>query len=133
MFLFLDFKFYEKVPKNLTIFGFIVIITYVFILFLKIIMTKKEYLIKILEQLESVRELAPGMKILVEQWALWDNVINTLITTVENWIHSVKSEMAKQKMKKWLDMLEKMKQIEVQSAMQDEKDLVELDKLISNF
>ena len=96
-------------------------------------MTKKEYLIKILEQLESVRELAPGMKILVEQWALWDNVINTLITTVENWIHSVKSEMAKQKMKKWLDMLEKMKQIEVQSAMQDEKDLVELDKLISNF
>jgi hypothetical protein len=30
-------------------------------------MTKKEYLIKILENLESVRDLAPGLKIVVEQ------------------------------------------------------------------
>jgi len=96
-------------------------------------MTKKEYLIKILEQLETVRELAPGLKILVEQWALWDNVIDTLINAVENWIHSARSEISKQKMKKWLDMLEKMKHIEEQSAMQDEKDLEELDKLIDDF
>jgi hypothetical protein len=33
----------------------------------KNIMTKKEYLIKILENLESVRDLAPGLKIVVEQ------------------------------------------------------------------
>ena len=96
-------------------------------------MTKKEYLIKILEQLETVRELAPGLKILVEQWALWDNVIDTLINAVENWIHSARSGISKQKMKKWLDMLEKMKHIEEQSAMQDEKDLEELDKLIDDF
>ena len=96
-------------------------------------MTKKEYLIKILEQLETVRELAPGLKILVEQWALWDNVIDTLINAVENWIHSARSEISTQKMKKWLDMLEKMKHIEEQSAMQDEKDLEELDKLIDDF
>ena len=96
-------------------------------------MTKKEYLIRILEQLETVRELAPGLKILVEQWALWDNVIDTLINAVENWIHSARSEISKQKMKKWLDMLEKMKHIEEQSAMQDEKDLEELDKLIDDF
>ena len=30
-------------------------------------MTKKEYLIKILEQLEPIRDLAPGLKIVVEQ------------------------------------------------------------------
>jgi hypothetical protein len=30
-------------------------------------MDKKEYLLKILEQLESVWNLAPGLKILVEQ------------------------------------------------------------------
>ena len=96
-------------------------------------MTKKEYLIKVLEQLESVRELAPWLKILVEQWALWDNVIEILISAVENWIHSARSEITKQKMKKWVDMLEKMRHIEEQSAMQDEKDLKELDKLIDDF
>jgi hypothetical protein len=30
-------------------------------------MTKKEYLLKVLEQLEPIWELAPGLKILVEQ------------------------------------------------------------------
>ena len=96
-------------------------------------MTKKEYLLKILEQLESIRELAPGLKVLVEQWALWENVLDTLISAVESGIHSARSEVAKQKMKKWLDALEKMRQIEKQSAMQDEKELAELDKLIDNF
>ena len=36
-------------------------------------------------------------------------------------------------MKKWLDALEKMKQMEQQSAMQDEKELEQLDELINNF
>ena len=65
-------------------------------------MTKKEYLLKILEQLEPIRELAPGLKILVEQWALWEDVIDMLSKAVENWINSVRSEISKQKMKKWL-------------------------------
>ena len=96
-------------------------------------MTKKEYLLKILEQLEPIWELAPGLKILVEQWALWDDVLDTLIWAVESGIHSARSEAAKLKMKKWLDALERMKQIEKHSALQDQKDLEELDKLIDNF
>ncbi len=96
-------------------------------------MTKKEYLIKILEQLEPIRDLAPGLKIVVEQWALWDDVLDTLIVAVESWIHAANSEAAKQKMKKWLDTLQKMKQIEQNSAMQDEKELAELEKLIEDF
>lgn len=96
-------------------------------------MTKKDYLVKILEQLESIWELAPWLKFLVEKWALWDDVLDTLISAVESGIHSARSEVAKQKMKRWLDALEKMRQIEKQSAMQDEKELMELDKLIDNF
>ena len=96
-------------------------------------MTKKEYLLKILEQLEPVWELAPGLRLLVEQWALWDNVLDTLTSAVESGIQSARSELAKQKMKKWLDALEKMKQIEKQSAMQDQKELSELDNLLNNF
>ena len=96
-------------------------------------MTKKDYLLKILEQLEPIWELASGLKVVVEQWALWDDVLNMLIGAVETGIHSAKSEVAKDKMKKWLDALERMKQIEKQSAMQDEKELAELDRLIDDF
>lgn len=96
-------------------------------------MTKKEYLLKILEQLEPIRELALGLKIVVEQWALWDDVLDTLIWAVESWIHTASSEASKTKMKKWLDALQRMKQIEQQSALQDEKELAELDKLIEDF
>lgn len=96
-------------------------------------MTKKEYLLKILENLESVRDLASGLKVVVDQWALWDDVLDTLIESVESGIHSARSEVTKLKMKKWLDALEKMKQMEQKSAMQDEKELEELDKLIDNF
>lgn len=96
-------------------------------------MTKKDYLIRILESLESIWDLAPGLKILVEQWALWDDTLDTLISAVESGIHSARSEVAKLKMKKWLDALDKMKQIEKQSAMQDEKELMELDKLIDDL
>lgn len=96
-------------------------------------MTKKEYLSKILEQLEPIRDLAAGLKIVVEQWALWDDVLDTLIGAVESGIHTASSEVAKVKMKKWLDALQKMKEIERQSSMQDEKELAELDKLIDDF
>ena len=96
-------------------------------------MTKKEYLLKILENLESVWDLASGLKVVVEQWALWDDILDTLIESVESGIHSAKSEVSQLKMKKWLDVLTKMKQMEEQSAMQDEKELEELDKLIDSF
>ena len=96
-------------------------------------MTKKDYLLKILEQLEPIWELASGLKVVVEQWALWDDVLDTLIGAVESGIHSARSEVAKAKMKKWLDALERMKEIEKQSAMQDEKELAELDRLIDDF
>ena len=96
-------------------------------------MTKKEYLLKILEQLEPIWDLAPGLKIVVEQWALWDDVLDTLIGAVESGIHSARSEVAKAKMKKWLDALQRMKDMEQKSHLQDEKELAQLDEMINNF
>lgn len=96
-------------------------------------MTKKEYLLKILENLEPVRDLASGLKVVVEQWALWDDVLDTLIWAVESGIHSARSEVSKVKMKKGLDVLQRMKQMEEQSALQDEKELAQLDELIDSF
>ena len=96
-------------------------------------MTKKEYLIKILENLESIWDSASALKKIVEQGVLWDDALDTLINAVESGIHSAKSEISRLKMKKWLDALERMKQMEKQSALQDEKELTELDNLINDF
>lgn len=51
-------------------------------------MTKKEYLAQILWQLESIRSLAPWLKILVEHGELWDDVLDTLVVAIESGIQS---------------------------------------------
>lgn len=96
-------------------------------------MDKKEYLQKILVQLEPVRDLAKWLEILVKEWNLWDDVLGVLIEAVQWAVSTAKSEIDKKKLQKWLDALNKMKQMEEESKMQDEKDLEELDKLIDRF
>ena len=96
-------------------------------------MSKKEYLQKVLTQLEPIRDLAKWLKILVEEWDLWDDVLDILINAVQWAVNTAKSDLDKKKLQKWLDALQKMKQMEEESRMQDEKDLVELDNLLDSF
>ena len=96
-------------------------------------MDKKEYLQKILTQLESIWDHAKWLKILVEEWNLKEDVLDDLIKVLQEAIHTTKSKLDKKKLQKWLEVLEKMKQMEEESRIQDEKDLLELDKLIDSF
>lgn len=96
-------------------------------------MNKKEYLQRILTQLEPIRDLAKGLKFLVEQWNLDDGILDVLINAVQWAINTAKSESDKQKLQKWLDFLQKMKQMEEESKLQDEKDLAELERILDSF
>lgn len=96
-------------------------------------MDKREYLSKILVQLEPIRDLAMWLRILVEQWNLWDGVLNTLINAVQWAVNMANTEVAKKRLQKWLDALEKLRQMETESRTQDERDLVELDRMIDSF
>ncbi len=96
-------------------------------------MDKKEYLLKVLTQLEPIRDLAAGLKILVNEWNLWDNVLDVLINAVQWAVNTAKTEVAKRRLQKWLDTMEKMKQMETECRMQDERDLSELDRMLDNF
>lgn len=96
-------------------------------------MNKKEYLQKILTQLEPIRDLAWWLRILVEEWNLGDDVLDVLINAIQWAVNTAKTDLAKQKLQKWLDAIEKMKEIETESRMQDEKDLEDLDNLINSF
>lgn len=96
-------------------------------------MDKKEYLLKILTQLEPVWNLAKWLEILVEQWHLDDNLLDVITQAVEWAIHTVKDQLAKQKLQKWLDALQRMKQIEAESIAKDNQDLAELDKMLEEI
>ena len=96
-------------------------------------MDKKEYLQKILIQLEPIRDLAKWLRILVEEWNLWDNVLDVIINAVQWAVNTAKTDLSKQKLQKGLDAMEKMKQMEMESKTQDEKDLCELDRMINDF
>lgn len=96
-------------------------------------MDKKEYLLKILTQLESIRDLAKWLEILVSQWNLWDDVLNVLISLIQWAVSSAKSELDEQKLKRSLAALQKMKQMKEENREQDGKDLAELDSLIDSF
>lgn len=96
-------------------------------------MTKKDILIKILTQLEPVRNLASGLKFVVEEWIFDDKMLDILSDAIEWAIHSTKSQLDKEKLEKWLQAINKMKELENESEKQDEKDLKELDDILSNF
>ena len=96
-------------------------------------MDKKEYLLKILTQLEPIWNLAKWLKILIEQWHLDDNLLDVITQAVEWAVHTTKEQLAKEKLQKWLDALQKLKQLEAESKAKDEQDLAELDKILEEI
>ena len=93
-------------------------------------MDKKEYLQKILVQLEPIWGLAKWLNYLVQEWKFWDEVLDVLINAVQWAISTAKYEKDKNKMQKSLDALNKLKQMEVDNKMENEKDLNELENMI---
>ncbi len=96
-------------------------------------MNQKEYLIKILEQLEPTRSLARWLKILVSGWHLDNNLLDTLIDAIQWAVHTAKTELDKQKLQKSLNALQRMKQMEEETRAKEQQDLNELDKMIENL
>ena len=96
-------------------------------------MDKKEYLLKILVQLEPIWNLAKWLRILVELWHLDDNLLDVITQAVEWAIHTTKDEIAKRRLEKWLTVLQNLKQREAESKAQDEKELAELDQMIEQI
>ena len=75
--------------------------------------------------------MAGGLRILVEGNALDDQSIDGLISIVENAINSVDDELDKEKLEKSKTFLQKLKETELQSQQQDEKDIQQLNELLA--
>ncbi|EKD24902.1 MAG: hypothetical protein ACD_80C00145G0036 [uncultured bacterium (gcode 4)] len=96
-------------------------------------MTKKEYILKILDALTGYRALARGLKILVEGNTLDDTTIDNLVDIFAKTIDEIQDSETKWKLQKSKDVLEKLKKIEREQHMRDEKWLDALDEMIKEI
>jgi hypothetical protein len=96
-------------------------------------MTKKDYILKILDALTGYRALARGLKILVEGNALDDTTIDSLVDIFAKTIEGINDSEAKAKLQKSKDVLEKLKKIEREQHVRDQKSLDELDVMIKGI
>ena len=96
-------------------------------------MDKKEYLIKLLTQLEPIWDEAKWLKILVEEWHLNDEILDVITQAVKWAVHTTKDELTKKKLEKSLSVVEKLKQLQAESKEKDEQDLAELDKMLEEI
>ncbi len=86
-------------------------------------MTKKDYILKVLDALMGYRPLARGLKILVQGNVLDDATIDALVDIFAKTIHEINDTEAQEKLQKSKDILQKIKEIERKQHQQDEASL----------
>ena len=96
-------------------------------------MTKKEYILKVLDATMEYFPLARGLKILITNEALDDTVIDTLINILRQAIDEANDVATKIKLQKSKEFLEKLKSIELESHQQDEKWIKMLDDMLGKI
>ena len=96
-------------------------------------MDKKEYVLKLLDSLSDVRSLAKWLKIIVERMELSTAVIDMLMDAIKWAVHSAKWDISTNKLQKWLDFLQKMKEMELRQNEQDKKDIEQMEELLKQI
>ncbi|MEI6117820.1 MAG: hypothetical protein WCP92_00755 [bacterium] len=96
-------------------------------------MNKKDYILKVLDATMDYFPLARGLKILISGEALDDTAIDTLVSILTKTINEINDGEAKKKLQKSKDFLEKLKTIEQQSHLKDEKSIHMLDDMLENI
>lgn len=96
-------------------------------------MNKKEYVLRMLDTLQNTRPLARGLKILVNANPLNETLIDLLITTFKDAIKTLDDQQQKASLEKASSFLEKVKAQETEAGKQDQKDINELEDMLSNI
>lgn len=96
-------------------------------------MSKKDYIIKLMDSLSWKRALARWLKILVEWDLLGENTIDSLVQTLDNAINEINDSEIKDKLIKSQEFLKKLQTMELQSNESDKRDIEELDQLLQNI
>ncbi len=96
-------------------------------------MTKKNYILKILDTLIGYRPLARGLKILIDGNTLDDKTLDSLIDIFAKTIHEIEDNETKKKLQVSKNILEKIQKIEREQHLRDQKSLDVLDEMIKTI
>lgn len=96
-------------------------------------MDKKDFVLKILDAIKNNREMAPGLKILVENNVLDDKTIDTLVWLFREAAAKTENMQAKQALEKWANLIENLHEKESVEHKQDLADLAELEEIFKNI
>lgn len=96
-------------------------------------MSKKQYILMILDALENDRPLAKDLKrfVLLDKF---DNEALTQLTQIlKQTVQTVQTQEAREKMEKSIQILEKIQEAEGDSLIQDQAELKELENSLRNI
>jgi hypothetical protein len=96
-------------------------------------MNKKEFILKILDIVQESRDMAPGLKILLENNALDDATIDTLVWVFREAAANTENAQTKQALEKSANMLEDIHEKEAAEHQKDLADLAELEEMFKNI
>ena len=98
------------------------------------IMTKKEYLITLLQTIPAdVLPIKDDILYLIQNNNVTNDLINVLYNIFHAFAKTVSSKEGKQKIENSLNFLKKLKNIEDKNAIQDKKDMEDLDRMLSDL
>ncbi|MFA5748254.1 MAG: hypothetical protein WC872_04065 [Candidatus Absconditabacterales bacterium] len=96
-------------------------------------MSKKEYILKMLESLDGILPIANDLKVLVEGDVVSDELIDTLIDMFKEINTSIIDIDKKEKIGKSISFLEKLKQVEVDQYQKDDQRVKEIENMFSSI
>ena len=97
-------------------------------------MTKQEYIIKLLDNIDSsIFVMADDIKALVQTNNISDEFIDMLVVMFKQAVHNTTDKLEKQKLEKGISFLTALKEQEHQSDIKDQKDIDELDSLLATI
>lgn len=95
-------------------------------------MTKKDYLIKVLERIWDARPLWKVLLVLWKNWELSDEIIDSLIWFMEEELEKTKDLVKQKKIREWIEFFRRMKELEAKEKMENNMRLSEIEDLIDD-
>ncbi|MFA7717243.1 MAG: hypothetical protein WC875_00825 [Candidatus Absconditabacterales bacterium] len=96
-------------------------------------MTKKEYILKMIDLIKDIFPPAKDLKILIQGDVVSDEMINTLVVMLKEVRQAITDEAEKAKLDKSIEFMNKLKASEATEHIQDEKKLKELEEIFNSI
>lgn len=96
-------------------------------------MTKKNYMLKVLDAVQPYWNLAPSIRILVEWNVLDDTTLDAILGIFRQAAQWATDTLQKQKLTKSTEIIEQIKKSELEQEKQDSADLAELENLFKQL